>query len=120
MPDDINPKGEGGTSNKSGSLACALSVGVPIVGTAGDLNNRLLLDGQNILLTDIMDAPILSEALRGALNPEIGRTMGIEARKLYDTHLTWTVLADKFLDIMTPSVKKEHFEILTAPELTPF
>ena len=91
-----------------------------IVGTAGDLNNRLLLNGQNILLTDIMDASILSEALRGALNPDIGRTMGIEARKLYDTHLTWAVLADKFLDIMTPSVKKKHFEILTASELTPF
>lgn len=101
MPDDINADGEGGTSNKSGSLACAYSLGIPIVGTKGDLNNCLLKDGKNIILTDIMDTDTLYKALKSGFNSKaLALELGHNARQLYDNHLRWEAVAEKFLTIM--------------------
>lgn len=101
MPDDINANGEGGTSNKSGSLACAFSLGIPIVGTKGDLNNHLLKDGKNIVLTDIMDTNALYPALKSCFHSKAyALKLGQNARQLYNKHLRWEAVAEKILAIM--------------------
>jgi glycosyltransferase involved in cell wall biosynthesis len=102
MPDEINEKGQGGTSNKSGSLACACALGIPIVATKGDLNNQLLIDNDNILLVDISDTEQLYRAFKTCLVDENQRlVLGKNAQKLYHQSLKWENQAHVFLNIMT-------------------
>jgi glycosyltransferase involved in cell wall biosynthesis len=101
MPDDINSAGEGGTSNKSGSLACAFSLGIPIVATKGDLNNKLLIHEKNILLTEITNMSALFEAINRCFNtPNLTTTLSNNARELYDNQLKWPVITNKILATM--------------------
>jgi glycosyltransferase involved in cell wall biosynthesis len=101
MPDDINSAGEGGTSNKSGSLACAFSLGILIVATKGDLNNKLLMHEKNILLTEITNMSALFETLnRCFTTPNLASELGKNARELYDNQLKWSVITDKILATM--------------------
>jgi glycosyltransferase involved in cell wall biosynthesis len=101
MPDDINSAGEGGTSNKSGSLACAFSLGILIVATKGDLNNKLLLHEKNILLTEITNMSALFETLnRCFTTPNLASELGKNARELYNNQLKWSVITDKILATM--------------------
>jgi glycosyltransferase involved in cell wall biosynthesis len=102
MPDDINSVGEGGTSNKSGSLACAFSLGIPIVATKGDLNNKLLMHKKNILLTEITNTEALFEDLNKCFAmPNLALELGNNARELYNNQLQWMVVADKILAIIS-------------------
>jgi glycosyltransferase involved in cell wall biosynthesis len=101
MPDDINSAGEGGTSNKSGSLACAFSLGILIVATKGDLNNKLLMHEKNILLTEITNMSALFETLnRCFTTPNLASELGNNARELYNNQLKWSVVTDKILATM--------------------
>ena len=116
MPDDINADGEGGTSNKSGSLATAFSLGIPIVATKGDLNNALLVDGQNILLTDIRHQTALYEALKSCFDsPTLALKLGNNARQLHDKTLTWERSAAQLLESM--GVKFREFEKKYTPSV---
>ncbi len=97
-PDLVGRWGDGGTCNKSGSLACGCSLGIPVVGAKGDMNNALLEHGKNILLVDILDENALHAAIKSGLSSkEKSAELGQNARKLYDEHLDWPVLAGKFL-----------------------
>jgi glycosyltransferase involved in cell wall biosynthesis len=102
MPEDINAKNEGGTSNKSGSLACAFSLGIPIVGIKGDMNNRLLEHERNILLADTTQKNALFNAIDGCLSStEKHSKLSKNACNLYENALKWPIVADKFLSIIT-------------------
>ncbi len=105
MPDPVSAEGEGGTCNKSGSLACALSLGIPIVGSKGDMNNKLLVHGENILLTDIRNETAIYESFKSCLDSErLSEHLGRNARLFHDQSLRWTVSAEKFLKLIYPSV----------------
>ncbi len=107
MPDPVSEEGEGGTCNKSGSLACALSLGIPIVGSKGDMNNKLLVDGQNILLADIRNPKDVYQALKSCLDSaELSAKLGRNARLFHNKSLRWSVSAEQFLTLMYPSVKR--------------
>jgi glycosyltransferase involved in cell wall biosynthesis len=101
-PDPVSPTNEGGTCNKSTALACGFSLGVPVVGIKGDMNNALLVDKKNILLADSYKPFDLYESLKIALKPtNFAQELGENARKLYENDLTWEILAAKHLAIMT-------------------
>lgn len=105
MPDPVTEEGQGGACNKSGSLACAMSLGIPLVGSKGDMNNQLLINGQNILLTDIRDSTAVYESLKSCLDSEVlSAQLGKNAHQFYQQHLTWAVTAEQFLKLMYPSV----------------
>ncbi len=107
MPDFVSEEGEGGTCNKSGSLACALSLGIPIVGSKGDMNNKGLVDGENILLTDIRNPKDVYQALESCLDSaDLSAKLGRNARLFHDQSLRWAVSAEQFLALMGPSVKR--------------
>ena len=107
LPDYLSENGEGGTCNKSGSLACGLSLNVPIIGTKGDMNNQLLKDKENILLVDINDKNAVINAFKACFeSPNFSQKLGNNARDLYDKQLIWKGLADRFLHIM--DVKQYH------------
>ncbi len=107
MPDSVTETGEGGTCNKSGSLACAFSLGIPIVGSKGDMNNKLLVHGENILLTDIRNETAIYESLKSCLDSDsLSQHLGRKARQFHDQSLQWSASAEQFLKLMYPSVNQ--------------
>ena len=112
LPDYLSANGEGGTCNKSGSLACGLSLNIPIVGTKGDMNNQLLRDKENILLVDINDKNAVVNAFKSCFeSPSFSQKLGNNARELYDRQLIWRDLANRFLEIMlsgNATLKSRH------------
>jgi glycosyltransferase involved in cell wall biosynthesis len=108
MPDPVNEKGEGGTSNKSTSLACACSLNIPIVATKGDLNNALLVQGEKLLLVDINNTDVLYNTFKICLDqPDLCVKLGNNAYEFYQKHLSWTVLTDKFLGALAIELTSE-------------
>jgi glycosyltransferase involved in cell wall biosynthesis len=102
MPEDINAKNEGGTSNKSGSLACAFSLGIPIIGIKGDMNNRLLEHKINILLADTTQKNALFDAIDSCLISTKNQSkLSENAYNLYENALKWPIVAEKILSILT-------------------
>jgi glycosyltransferase involved in cell wall biosynthesis len=105
MPDLVSPEGEGGTCNKSGSLACALSLGIPVVGAKGDMNNQLLIDGENILLTEIRDSQAIYKSLKSCLDSaELSAKLGKNAQQFHEKSLTWAVSAEQFFKLMQVNI----------------
>jgi glycosyltransferase involved in cell wall biosynthesis len=101
-PDLVYPTGEGGSSNKSTALACGLSLGVPVVGIKGDMNNALLKHDENIILADANEPLDLYKSLKTSLLYEDKRQfLGQNAKELYDNHLSWNVIAAQHLALMT-------------------
>ena len=100
LPEPVNARMEGGSSNKSTALACVFSLGVPVIGIKGDMNNTLLKHNVNIVLVHVFEEDSLYNALKKGLNTEGGQKLGQGARHFYDTALSWDVLGKKFMDLM--------------------
>ena len=107
LPEPVNAQLEGGSSNKSTALACVFSLGVPIVGIKGDMNNALLKDNDNILLANLNEPDSLYKALKNALNTEgssdVGFGLSDLGRNAYTTYqnaLSWEVIGQQFLGLM--------------------
>lgn len=109
LPEPVNTAMEGGSSNKSTALACVFSLGIPIVGIKGDMNNALLKDNDTILLPNLNEPDALYHALKTALNTE-GSTsarLGRNAYELYETALSWQVIGKQFLTLMNVPKKEK-------------
>lgn len=63
LPDQVDKKGNGGTSNRSGSLAAALYAGLPVVAIKGDMNNKELEQDGHVTLADYYDIENLSNTI---------------------------------------------------------
>jgi glycosyltransferase involved in cell wall biosynthesis len=101
-PDFVYPSGEGGSSNKSTALACGFSLGVPVVGIKGDMNNTLLQHGRNILLADSRQPLELYKMLQKVLqSTDYADALAQNAYALYENELSWETLAAKHLALMT-------------------
>jgi glycosyltransferase involved in cell wall biosynthesis len=109
MPEDINAKNEGGTSNKSGSLACAFSLGIPVIGIKGDMNNRLLSHGKNIVLVDMTHTTALFDALHACFStPDLATELSKNAEEMYNNQLKWSLITDKILAAMHIKISLDH------------
>jgi glycosyltransferase involved in cell wall biosynthesis len=101
LPEPVNSKFQGGSCNKSTALATALSLGVPVVGVKGDLNNALLKHDKNILLVNLNEPMALYETLKYCLDTEgVSKRLGAGAKDLFDTALDWTVVGKQYLGLM--------------------
>ncbi len=102
LPEPVNAQFEGGSSNKSTALACVFSLGVPIIGIKGDMNNVLLKDNENILLANLNESDSLYKALKNALNTEgvVSEQLGRNAHAIYQNALSWEVIGQQFLSLM--------------------
>jgi glycosyltransferase involved in cell wall biosynthesis len=108
LPEPVTAKMEGGSSNKSTALACALSLGIPVIGIKGDMNNALLKPDENILLVDINQPNTLYEALKYCFHTEgVRQKLGQGARHLYDTALAWDVVGKQYLALMNVSISQQ-------------
>ncbi len=101
LPEPVNAQMEGGSSNKSTALACVFSLGIPVIGVKGDMNNALLRDKENILLPNINEPDALYESLKYCLDTEgSSEKLGRGATDLYETHLSWNVVGKQYLKLM--------------------
>ena len=101
LPEPVNARFEGGSSNKSTALACVFSLGVPIVGIKGDMNNALLKDNENILLANLNEPNSLYQTLKNVLNTEgSSEQFGRNAYATYQNALSWEVIGQQFLGLM--------------------
>lgn len=108
LPEPVTAKMEGGSSNKSTALACALSLGIPVIGIKGDMNNVLLKHNETILLVDINQQNALYDALKYCLATEgVRERLGQGARQLFDTALSWNVVGNQYLALMNVPISKQ-------------
>lgn len=98
LPDYVSPRGEGGSCNKSGSLAAAYAVGLPVIGTLGDMNSSLLQHRKNIWLAGNASAATLGVAIREVLlQPALQVQLRRGSRQLHQQHLNWDHIAANFI-----------------------
>jgi glycosyltransferase involved in cell wall biosynthesis len=91
--DYVSPEGEGGTCNKSGSLAAAFSTGLPIIGTQGDMTNGELINEQALSFVPYNDPFRGSESLLAILNSsEIRNQFKKKSIDFYKSHLQWNTI----------------------------
>jgi glycosyltransferase involved in cell wall biosynthesis len=100
MPDEIRNKTEGGTCNKSGSLAAALAAGLPVVGLKGDMNNALLQQAPHVYL-ERFDITTIVERLLALIREEKNNGNYL----FWQQHLSIAVVADTYDKIIT---EKKH------------
>lgn len=96
MPDPIKKGTEGGTSNKSGSLAAAFAADLPIVGTKGDMNNKLLIEAPYVFLEPAEEVTIAKRIVQ-ILNdpsPKSGNHL------FWQQHLSPSSVANAYADLL--------------------
>jgi glycosyltransferase involved in cell wall biosynthesis len=84
-----------GVSTRRTTVMAALQHGLPIVGTDGDLTDRLLRSSSQALqLVPVARRDLFADtALRLASHREERHTLGQAARQLYAEHFDWSVIA---------------------------
>lgn len=98
LPDPVDEKGRGGTSNKSGSLAALFAAGLPVIGVKGDMNNQLLVHGENIWLLNFTGHVFYQEIQLLLADERKMNCLADRGRKLYDSNLSWASIGNSFLD----------------------
>jgi glycosyltransferase involved in cell wall biosynthesis len=100
IPDHVTYFGKGGTCNKSTSLASGLLAGLPIVGTKGNVNNKLLSDVPSLYLGNYYDIDELTAMTISALkDSEGGRGNELFAQRA----LSWEVIGKSYVNLLTCS-----------------
>ena len=101
LPDYVDAKGQGGSCNKSGSLAAAYAAGLPVIGIFGDMNSALLLHQENIWMTENTSAANLSVSIRHILqNASLQEYLRHGSRQLYQQRLHWEKISTKYLYLL--------------------
>ncbi|MEN7549787.1 glycosyltransferase family 4 protein [Rapidithrix thailandica] len=91
LMEDVNSKGWGGISTKSGSLSAAYLAGLPIISTKGDMTDSFFQDQQNILLTGTCEVQKVKElVLQLYFNPELKERLRKNARMGFEQNLSWS------------------------------
>lgn len=94
MMDFVSKNGEGGTCNKSGSLAAAFAAGLPIFATKGDMTNKLLLEKSKIIwLQDKNNALDLIITHLESDNSDIH----IDNQMFFNNYLSWSVIYSRII-----------------------
>jgi glycosyltransferase involved in cell wall biosynthesis len=93
MPDET------GASTRSGTLPIALGSGVPVVATRGpETDETFFVDGHSIVYADEMSSASLARAALQVLDdPVLARRVGSGGQALYERHLSWPSIAERFL-----------------------
>ena len=89
-----------GISTRRTTLTAGLQHGLPIVGMKGHSTDEMLLqqDGHAFLLADVSrPAEFTAHVRRLVDQPDLRRTLGEAARRLYEQHFTWARISDSLL-----------------------
>lgn len=96
MPDYVSERGEGGTSNKSTSLAAGLAAGLPIVGTRGDMNNALLLQTPGVSLENSLDKCAIAGRVMDRLEKSDNCGLREDIIRFSARHLSWEAIVRQY------------------------
>jgi glycosyltransferase involved in cell wall biosynthesis len=84
----------GGVSTRRTTLMAALQHGLPVVGTFGSATDALLAGSRALVLSSEDEPDGFARATLGlALDSDSRRDRGHAARRLYDDHFSWPVIA---------------------------
>ncbi|WP_080236617.1 glycosyltransferase family 4 protein [Spirosoma rigui] len=97
IPDVVNKRGEGGTSNKSTSLASALVAGLPVVGIVGDMNNDLLSLIPHLFLADIAEPKSIAQKMLTMINDVDKCSQRKSIKQFSDEHLSWRAIYKQYM-----------------------
>ena len=101
IPDPVTSKGEGGSSNKSGSLAAALAAGLPIIGTKGDMNNDLLREMPGVFLEDTDNLDLIKSCLLTLLSKD-NTAIRQSNMHFFDQTFSWPAIVSRYSCILKP------------------
>ncbi|WP_345244859.1 glycosyltransferase family 4 protein [Nibrella saemangeumensis] len=98
LPDPVDSSGEGGTSTKSGSLAAALVAGLPVVGTSGHMNDKLLSQVKGLYLGDYTNPDELAYLILKAMEDKTGGKLNQEFASSF---LAWEYIGKCYNDLLS-------------------
>ncbi len=96
IPDMVTVNGEGGSSNKSTSLAAGLAAGLPVVGTLGDMNNSLLQQTPGVFLENGNDPNEIAQRLLLLLTDGSVQNQRQTILRFFDQILSWKAIARQY------------------------
>lgn len=101
MLDNVGEKGNGGTCNKSGSLAAGFAAGLPIFATKGDMTNTLLVEKSGIKFVPFNNVNKASEIIVRCLeNHENLSKQVTQSEIFYSTFLSYKTIISKYLKFL--------------------
>jgi len=103
--DSVDKKGRGGVSSKSGAIATAFMMGIPIVTTNGDLTDGdLFRQNDTVLLIPVNNSKLAVDAVSQIMNDERLRSKLIQnGKKLYRTRFSWTYTCNHIKTVIVAS-----------------
>ncbi|MEZ4843456.1 MAG: glycosyltransferase family 4 protein [Bacteroidia bacterium] len=109
MPDEVKNNFEGGTCNKSGSLAAAFQFGLPIIGFKGDMTNDLLVDGENIILCEEYKSSVLAANIHKLIiDKNLKQTISSGAKLTFAKYFAQKRIFNAYSNIVAEINKKSN------------
>lgn len=108
ISDPVTPDGEGGSSNKSTSLAAGLAAGLPVVGIRGDMNNGLLYNTPGLFLENAADPASIATRLYTLLLADPPMASRQQTKRFFDQHLSWKAIVSQYSDAFGWPQSKRH------------
>lgn len=89
-----------GTSTRSGTLATAMGLGIPVIGTRGELTDGFFVHKKNIYLLDYLNEENLKLSILYLLEDSTMRKiLSVEGSKSYQKELTWEISVKKITEL---------------------
>jgi glycosyltransferase involved in cell wall biosynthesis len=103
LPLEVDARGRGGISLKSGTLSAAMGMGKAILASPGDMTDtQLLQHGRVLHLVPANTAAAWQAAILALLaQPQYAYRLGQGARAFYEAHLSWARTAPAFVALLT-------------------
>lgn len=108
LPDPVDNRGRGGTSNKSTSLATALALGLPVVGIRGDMNNTLLKRIPGVFLEAASEPDAMAERLLAVATEVDKWALSLKIRAFFENELSWPVTYRRYVKIIPELAHQPH------------
>jgi glycosyltransferase involved in cell wall biosynthesis len=87
-----------GANTRSGTLPVALGCGLPVVATKGIQTDELFEADENVVFAPSLSGDAFgASVLRVLDDPALAARLSAGARHLYERHLAWPVIVDRFL-----------------------
>jgi len=99
--EDLDKRGWGGVSTKSGSIAAAYAAGLPIIGTKGDMTDNFFKNLENILLIEKLEVDEIVNAIKKLIfDRELYNRLKYFSKKTYEKELKWEIIAKKYISLI--------------------
>jgi glycosyltransferase involved in cell wall biosynthesis len=88
-----------GASAARGTLIGALASGIPVITTAGPNTDKLLLESNTMLFSDLSPQSIRNNVEMLSQNPDMARDLGMRAQRLYQESFQPSVIVSRLREV---------------------